>query len=108
MGRRHDYSVALEAIAAPTLVVHGGDDLQSIEVANDYAGWIPDSRVVTIQGAGLVVPARDPSALADATSQIIGGTWRGHAAAAAAFARAPDRVAGQIVEMYEDVIRRCA
>ena len=52
MGRRHDYSDALAGITAPTLVVHGGNDLQPIEVANDYAGWIPGSRVVTIQGSG--------------------------------------------------------
>lgn len=45
MGRRHDYSEALAEITAPTLVVHGGNDLQPIEVANDYAAWIPNSSV---------------------------------------------------------------
>ena len=52
MGRRHDYSDALAEITAPTLVIHGSNDLRQIEVANDYAGWIPDSSVVTIQGSG--------------------------------------------------------
>ncbi|MDE0105130.1 MAG: alpha/beta hydrolase [Bryobacterales bacterium] len=52
MGLRHDYSDALGRITAPTLVVHGGDDLQPIEVAEDYCRWIADSEIVTIPGAG--------------------------------------------------------
>ena len=52
MGRRHDYSSALGAITAPTLVVHGAIDLQPLAVAEDYAAWIPESRVVVIDGAG--------------------------------------------------------
>ena len=51
-GRRHNYSDALGAITAPTLVVHGENDLQTIEVANDYGRWIADCRIVTIEGAG--------------------------------------------------------
>ena len=52
MGRRYDFSDALSAITAPTLIVHGGNDLQPIEVAEDYSGWIAGSEVVTIQDAG--------------------------------------------------------
>lgn len=52
MGQHHDFSDALGAITAPTLIVHGGNDLQPIEVAEDYGGWIADSEVVTIQDAG--------------------------------------------------------
>ena len=68
------------------------------------------SASVPAEGVGLMVPAGDPSALADAAGQILGGRWCFDADAAAAFARQfrPDRVAGQIVEMYEDLIRRCA
>ncbi len=51
-GRRHDYSDALGAIKAPTLIVHGNSDLQPVAVANDYWGWIADSRVVVIDESG--------------------------------------------------------
>ena len=52
MGRRHDYSSALGAVTAPTLIVHGADDLQPIDVAEDYDAWIPATQIVTIDGAG--------------------------------------------------------
>jgi proline iminopeptidase len=52
MGRRHDYASALGAVTAPTLIVHGTEDLQPIDVAEDYAAWIDDTQVVTIEGAG--------------------------------------------------------
>ena len=82
MGFRHDYSVALEAITAPTLVVHGGDDLQSIEVANDYAGWIPDSRVVTIQGAGHFPHYTHGEALSPMVRAFLDGLTEGEPGAA--------------------------
>ena len=52
MGRRHDYSDALGAVTAPTLIVHGAIDLQPIDVAQDYDAWIRDTQVVTIDVAG--------------------------------------------------------
>ena len=73
MGRRHDYSDALGAIAAPTLIVHGGNDLQPIEVANDYAAWIPNSSVVTIQGAGHFPHYTHDEALAPVVREFLDG-----------------------------------
>ena len=52
MGFQHDYSRALGAITAPTLIVHGGDDLQPLAVSEDYEHWIPTARVVTVEGSG--------------------------------------------------------
>lgn len=52
MGFQHDYSKALGVITVPTLIVHGGKDLQPLAVAEDYEGWIPNTQVVTIEGAG--------------------------------------------------------
>ncbi len=52
MGRRHDYSSALGSITAPTLIVHGADDVQPLDVAEDYDAWIEDTQVITISGAG--------------------------------------------------------
>jgi proline iminopeptidase len=49
MGRRHDYRAALERITAPTLILHGADDLQPIDVANTYAERIPNATVTVIE-----------------------------------------------------------
>ena len=48
MGQRHDYREALSAIEAPVLILHGENDLQSIDVANMYADALPDARVEVI------------------------------------------------------------
>ena len=76
MGRRHDYSDALGAIAAPTLMVHGGNDLQPIEVANDYAAWIPNSSVVTIPGSGHFPHYTHGEALAPIVREFLDGLAR--------------------------------
>ncbi len=52
MGFQHDYSRALGAITAPTLIVHGGNDLQPLAVSKDYERWIPNAQVVTVEGSG--------------------------------------------------------
>ena len=73
MGRRYDYSDALAEITAPTLVVHGGNDLQPIEVASDYAAWIPNSSVVTIQGSGHFPHYTHGDALAPKVREFLDG-----------------------------------
>ena len=52
MGRHHDYTSALRAVTAPTLVVHGSLDLQPREWSLAYARLFPNSRFVEIAGAG--------------------------------------------------------
>ncbi len=59
MGCRYDYSDALG-------VVHGGDDLQPIDVASDYGRWIADSEIVTIRSTGHVPHYTHGEALAPA------------------------------------------
>ncbi|RMF79837.1 MAG: alpha/beta hydrolase [Planctomycetota bacterium] len=52
MGLRHDYRAALREVAAPTLVLHGSDDLQPRAVSERYAQLIPFSELRVIAGAG--------------------------------------------------------
>ena len=51
-GMVHDWRAALASVTAPTLVVHGEDDLQPIDVAHQYAAAIPSARTLNIPGAG--------------------------------------------------------
>ncbi|MHC5006632.1 MAG: alpha/beta fold hydrolase [Planctomycetota bacterium] len=51
MGRRHDYTGALAAITAETLVVHGDRDLQPVAGSRRYAQRIADAEVFEVAGA---------------------------------------------------------
>jgi proline iminopeptidase len=52
MGRRYDFSAALNGIHAPVLVIHGAEDLQPESVSKHFASYFTGSRFVTIEGAG--------------------------------------------------------
>lgn len=52
LGMRHDWSEFLGAIEAPTLIVHGGQDLQPIGVAEQYRDAIAGAELQTIEGSG--------------------------------------------------------
>ncbi|MDE2792118.1 MAG: alpha/beta hydrolase [Paracoccaceae bacterium] len=52
LGQRHDWRGAISAYNGPTLILHGENDLQTIEVSKMYADALPDARVETITGAG--------------------------------------------------------
>jgi len=52
MGKRHDYSAALRAVTAPVLAIHGANDLQPESDSRAFAAYFPNSRSVTIAGAG--------------------------------------------------------
>ena len=47
-----EWDVILAATGAVSSNVHGDSDLQPVAVANDYWGWIADSRVVAIDESG--------------------------------------------------------
>lgn len=65
MGLRHDYAPALSAITAPTLVVHGSEDLQPRSVSESYARAIPDAELVVIEGAGHAPQVSHPRVFAE-------------------------------------------
>jgi proline iminopeptidase len=51
MGQRHDYRAALREVAAPVLVIHGADDLQSESVSRLYADAFPNAEFAVIENA---------------------------------------------------------
>ncbi len=72
MGRRHDYRDAFRKIAAPVLVIHGRDDLQSVAWSRHFAELFPNHRMVEVAGAGHFVFADQPDAFAAAVREFLG------------------------------------
>ncbi|NPV57163.1 MAG: alpha/beta hydrolase, partial [Anaerolineae bacterium] len=64
MGQEHDYRDALANISAPTLVLHGANDLQSASVSEEYARLIPHSEFQVIEGAAHIIYDEQPQAFA--------------------------------------------
>ena len=52
MGFAHDYTAALQAISAPTLIVQGDADAAGESCGRSYANAIRGSRLVAAPGAG--------------------------------------------------------
>lgn len=50
MGIDHDYTAALKQLQAPTLLIHGDQDITGIESVKDYTSTIPGIRVHKIPG----------------------------------------------------------
>jgi proline iminopeptidase len=51
MGQRHDYRDALSDVAAPVLVIHGADDLQSESISHLYVDAFPNAEFAVIENA---------------------------------------------------------
>ncbi len=66
MGQRHGYTAALTAIDAPTLIVHGSDDIQSLAVSEMYRDAVQDARLVSIEGGGHFMHHTHPDEVASA------------------------------------------
>lgn len=73
LGRAHDWRPALRRISAPTLVLHGADDLQPESDTRLVADAIPGAHVAVIQGSGHFLPDDAPEAFADAVHQFLAG-----------------------------------
>jgi proline iminopeptidase len=65
LGRAHDWRAALRRIDAPTLVLHGADDLQPESDSRLVAGAIPHAQVEVIRDSGHFPPDDAPEAFAD-------------------------------------------
>ena len=48
----YDWRDALRALTVPTLVLHGEEDLLSVDVARSLAATLPDARLAVVAGAG--------------------------------------------------------
>lgn len=52
MGQHHDYSAAYKSVMVPTLVIHGGNDLQPESVSRDFAAYFTNGHFARVEGAG--------------------------------------------------------
>jgi pimeloyl-ACP methyl ester carboxylesterase len=71
--RRGDISSRLPEIFAPTLVVHGRDDVPiRLAVAQQWAKLLPHGRLVELPGVGHTPPCERPNELATVISRWLG------------------------------------
>jgi len=73
MGRRHDYRPALARVSAPTLVLHGDRDLQSVETTAVYRDAIPGARLVSFEGSGHFPFLEQPERFAEVVGSFLDG-----------------------------------
>jgi len=52
LGQRHDWAEAAAMITAPTLLVHGDEDVVPVEASRSYARAIEGARVEVLEGSG--------------------------------------------------------
>jgi len=71
LGRRHDWRAALGRVEAPTLVLHGAEDLQSEADTRRFASAIHGARVEILPGAGHFMAEEAPEAVAEAVRRFI-------------------------------------
>lgn len=64
MGMRHDYTAALGAIQAPTLVLHAERDTLPLPVSRAYAEAIPGATLEVVEGMDHMLIHADPEVLA--------------------------------------------
>jgi proline iminopeptidase len=73
MGQRHDYRPALAQVSAPTLVIHGTDDLQSEAASRIYAEAFTDGEFAVIENAGHFSFAEQPETFAQIVQKFLNG-----------------------------------
>jgi proline iminopeptidase len=73
LGQRHDYRSALAAVAAPVLVIHGADDLQSEAASRVYAEAFPNAEFVVIEGAGHFAFEQQPAQFGQVVAAFLAG-----------------------------------
>jgi proline iminopeptidase len=71
MGRRHDYRDALEAVGAPVLVIHGANDLQTVQESRSYVEAFPNAQLHVIENAGHFAFYEGPEAFGAAVEKFL-------------------------------------
>ncbi len=73
LGMHHDYRDTIRAasMTAPVAVVHFADDMQSFDVAEEYASLFENARVTEVDGAGHFAPMAGTNAIYRALAQAI-------------------------------------
>ena len=72
MGKRHDYRKALRSVQAPTLVIHGEDDLQSESASRAYADLLPNAQFVVIEDVGHFSFYEQPGIFSEVVAAFLG------------------------------------
>ena len=73
MGQRHDYRPALAKVAAPVLVLHGADDLQSEAASRLYVDAFPNAQFVVLDNATHSAYEEQPEAFAQTVAKFLDG-----------------------------------
>jgi len=71
MGQQHDYRPALKNVAAPVLVIHGADDLQSESASRLYAETFPNAKFAVIENTGHFSFEQQPEQFADIVKKFL-------------------------------------
>ncbi|MGA8113512.1 MAG: alpha/beta fold hydrolase [Actinocatenispora sp.] len=75
--RREDISERMGELTAPTLIVHGTEDIPiRIKVARSYAELVPAARMVELDGCGHTPPCERPDAVAALLGEFLDGSLR--------------------------------
>jgi hypothetical protein len=71
MGRRHDFRPALARVTAPTLVIHGDRDLQSLEESAAYSNGIRGARLERFAASGHFPFVDEPERFSEVTGAFL-------------------------------------
>lgn len=70
-----DWRPRLAGLHAPTLVVHGMEDLILLATSQEWAAVLPDARLLTIEGAGHYPHLEAPEMFFPAVDTFLRGEW---------------------------------
>lgn len=70
-----DWRPALREVRAPTLVLHGSHDVIPLEYAREWAGTLPEGRLLVLDGLGHFPWAEDPDRVYTAVDVFLRGGW---------------------------------
>jgi pimeloyl-ACP methyl ester carboxylesterase len=71
----YDWRERVSRVSAPTLVVHGTDDLIPLEASQEWAATLPKARLLTLEGSGHFPHLEDPEAFFPAVEAFLCGEW---------------------------------
>lgn len=71
MGKSHDYRELVKNLGVPAMVIHGDNDLQSLNASRLYADLLPNSKFEIIRNAGHFPFYEQPESFAKITGQFL-------------------------------------
>ena len=69
----YDWRPALAGLAVPTLVVHGSDDREPLDSAQEWVTALPDAQLLVVDGAGQLPWVERPDAFFPAVARFLAG-----------------------------------